>query len=183
MFVCVCVCKGKRERKREREEERRKKGESNSLNECTRGRRGKREGAYLWASGCSKRAWKRGEGEREMNCIVLCNVGEERGLRLETWDSDWGLSHSELQMALRKPIKPAYTLSTSRSHTPCLGVLHTHAPSCTYMVFSVGWSSLHYWSPSMWLECSRHTQPYTHVQAHTYTHWSLVWNLICLAHS
>lgn len=69
-----------------------------------------------------------------MNCIVLCTVGEERGLRLETGDSDWGSSHSELQMALRKPIKPAYTLSASRSHAlpPSRSHTRSHARPQSY---------------------------------------------------
>lgn len=52
-----------------------------------------------------------------MNYIVLHSVREEKGLRLESCDSDLGSSQSELQMALRKPIKPAQTLPKSRLHT------------------------------------------------------------------
>lgn len=96
-----------------------------------------------------------------MNCIVLCTVGEERGLRLETGDSDWGSSHSELQMALRKPIKPAYTLSASRSHAlpPSRSHTRSHArpQSYTHNISSLGGVHCTIDPPSMWLECSAHT--------------------------
>lgn len=56
-----------------------------------------------------------GEGD-ELHCGVFCWGGGMR-LKLETQDSDWESAHSELQMTLRKPIKPAFSLSSSCSNS------------------------------------------------------------------
>lgn len=171
-YYYICMCRGlllafKWVCVRERQQKR--------VYERKTGKEGKKKCAYLWASGCCKHVWKRGEGGRG-RWIALCSVVLGRrgdwGWRLEIATGDQVIQSFKW---LWENQSNQHTLSLTHSFPP--DPAHTRTQSYVHNAF--GWVEFALLLISFHVAWMRQTSARVH--AHAYTHWFLVWNLIRLA--